>query len=191
MLENDTSYNDESIETIEARIHQLERVLQSSHADSDGTPILPRLTGISKEMGQALSGRDRIAPLVRRLKELQGYLEPTFGESKGLSADVKADIILASRTKLIDSQLSMSEVASKAKVLDMTLEELPQDKLVKLAEIHNDQEDRAEALGQSTLDLIAQYNDIMATITETFVRYDEILKAAENLKRAKQDQPDL
>ena len=85
----------------------------------------------------------------------------------------------------------MSEVASKAKVLDMTLEELPQDKLVKLAEIHNDQEDRAEALGQSTLDLIAQYNDIMATITETFVRYDEILKAAENLKRAKQDQPDL
>merc|ERR1712226_275203 len=191
MLDNDTSHNDESIETIEARTHQLERVLQSSHADTDGTPILPRLTGISKEVGQALSGRDRIAPLIRRLKELQCYLEPTFGESKGLSAHVKADIILASRAKLIDSQLSMSDVASKAKVLDMTLEELPQDKLVKLAEIHTDQEERAEALGQSTLDLIAQYNDIMATITETFVRYDEVLKAAENLKRVKQDQPDL
>ena len=51
--------------------------------------------------------------------------------------------------------------------------------------------DWSPALGHSTLDLIAQYNDIMATITETFVRYDEILKAAENLKRAKQDQPDL
>merc|ERR1712242_593956 len=81
MLDTDTSHNDDSIETIEARIHQLERVIQSSHADTDGTPILPRLTGISKEMGQALSGRDRIAPLIRMLKELQGYLEPTFGES--------------------------------------------------------------------------------------------------------------
>ena len=60
----------------------------------------------------------------------------------------------------------MSDVASKAKVLDMTLEELPQDKLVKLAEIHNDQEERAEALGQSTLDLNAQYIDLMATITK-------------------------
>ena len=51
-------------------------------------------------------------------------------------------------------------------------------------------EERAEALGQSTLDLNAQYIDVMATITETFVRY-EILKAADNLKRTKHDQPDL
>ena len=92
---------------------------------------------------------------------------------------------------MIESQLAMSQVASKAKLLDSNLDNLPEKRLVELSKVHIDQEEKADSLGQSTIELISQYNDIMTTITETFVRYDEVIRAAENLKRAKLDQPDL
>ena len=85
----------------------------------------------------------------------------------------------------------MSEVASKAKVLDKSLQDVPEARLVELSKIHIEQEEKAESLGQATIELIAQYNDIMTTITDTFIRYDQVLRAAEDLKRAKQDQSEI
>ena len=95
------------------------------------------------------------------------------------------------RDQLIESQLALSQVASKSKLLDTNIASLPEKRLIELSKVHIDQEEKANGLGQSTIELIGQYNEIMATITETFVRYDEVIRAAENLKRAKQDQPDL
>ena len=45
--------------------------------------IIPRLTDISKEVGNAAGTRERISPLFRRLKELESYMDPSFGENKG------------------------------------------------------------------------------------------------------------
>ena len=44
---------------------------------------MPRLTDIAKEVGNAISTRERVVPLFRRLKELESYMDPSFGESKG------------------------------------------------------------------------------------------------------------
>ena len=48
-----------------------------------GGGIVPRLTDIAKEVGNAVGTRERVAPLFRRLKELETYMDPSFGESKG------------------------------------------------------------------------------------------------------------
>merc|ERR1712029_1073212 len=130
-MRDEEDYSDRSVEAIEARIYQLEKAIADG-GNSEGVPVMPRLTAMSKETGQALSGRDRIAPLVRRLKELQGYLDPTFGESKGLSADVKADIVLSRRDQLIESQLALSQVATKSKLLDTNIASLPEKRLIEL-----------------------------------------------------------
>ena len=38
------------------------------------------------------------------------------------------------------------------------------------------------SLNESTLELVERYNDVISTIAETFVRYDEMLKAIEEAK---------
>ena len=40
-------------------------------------------------------------------------------------------------------------------------------------------------LNESTLELVERYNDVISTIAETFVRYDEMLKVLEEAKLAK------
>ena len=37
-------------------------------------------------------------------------------------------------------------------------------------------------LNESTLELVEKYNDVISTIAETFVRYDEMLRALEESK---------
>ena len=39
-------------------------------------------------------------------------------------------------------------------------------------------------LNESTLELVEKYNDVISTIAETFVRYDEMLRALEESKSA-------
>ena len=40
-------------------------------------------------------------------------------------------------------------------------------------------------LNESTLELVEKYNDVISTIAETFVRYDEMLRALEDAKSTK------
>ena len=39
-------------------------------------------------------------------------------------------------------------------------------------------------LNESTLELVERYNDVISTIAETFVRYDEMIKALEEAKES-------
>ena len=42
-------------------------------------------------------------------------------------------------------------------------------------------------LNESTLELVERYNDVISTIAETFVRYDEMIKALEEAKETNLD----
>ena len=42
-------------------------------------------------------------------------------------------------------------------------------------------------LNESTLELVERYNDVISTIAETFVRYDEMIKALEEAKETSLD----
>ena len=42
-------------------------------------------------------------------------------------------------------------------------------------------------LNDSTLELVERYNDVISTIAETFVRYDEMIKALEEAKETNLD----
>jgi len=42
-------------------------------------------------------------------------------------------------------------------------------------------------LNDSTLELVERYNDVISTIAETFVRYDEMIKALEEAKETSLD----
>lgn len=48
-----------------------------------------------------------------------------------------------------------------------------------------EQEERSEEMSDSTLALIGQYNEILETISKTFLRYDKIISDAEAQVEAK------
>ena len=117
-----------ALDTLETRLADIERRVYGrsnpSHretedaADGGGGGIVPRLTDISKEVGSTIGTRERLAPLLRRLTELDAYIDPSFGESKGLPADIKAEIILAQEEKIRKSSVTLKTIQEKSSVLN-------------------------------------------------------------------------
>lgn len=192
--------NGSAMESIESRLANIEhRVYGKSNpsfsekedaASEVAGGIVPRLTDIAKEVGNAVGTRERVAPLFRRLKELETYMDPAFGENKGLPAELKVEMILAQEEKIRKSAELMKDIQEKSAVLNAdailtyTQPECERN-LVKLSTIQLEQEVVCNRLNESTLELVERYNDVISTIAETFVRYDEMLKALEEAKSAK------
>jgi len=189
-----------NLDSIESRLANIERRVygksnpsyreKEDAASEVGGGIVPRLTDIAKEVGNAVGTRERIAPLFRRLKELETYMDPSFGESKGLPAELKVEMILAQEEKIRKSALLLKDIQEKSAVLNAdailtyTQPECERN-LVKLSTIQLEQEVSCNRLNESTLELVEKYNDVISTIAETFVRYDEMLKALEDAKATK------
>ena len=54
-----------------------------------------------------------------------------------------------------------------------------------MSSLHLEQEGKERELEGETLELIEQYNDIMATLTKSFMRFDKILKDSEEKSKQK------
>lgn len=52
-------------------------------------------------------------------------------------------------------------------------------RIQELAKVHIDQENKAQGCQSEVLELVEQYNDIMATLTKSFMRFDQTLKDIE------------
>lgn len=186
-----------SLDSVESRLACIERRVygksnpsykEKEDASSEvAGGVVPRLTDIAKEVGNAISTRERVVPLFRRLKELESYMDPSFGESKGLPAELKVEMILAQEEKIRKSAELLKDIQEKSAVLNAdailtyTQPECEQN-LIKLSTIQLDQEVKCNRLNDSTLELVEKYNDVISTIAETFVRYDEMLRALEESK---------
>lgn len=189
-----------NLDSIESRLANIERRVygksnpsyreKEDAASEVGGGIVPRLTDIAKEVGNAVGTRERVAPLFRRLKELETYMDPSFGESKGLPTELKVEMILAQEEKIRKSAALLKDIQEKSAVLNAdailtyTQPECERN-LVKLSTIQLEQEVACNGLNESTLELVEKYNDVISTIAETFVRYDEMLRALEDAKSTK------
>merc|ERR1712038_756948 len=122
-------YQDRSpIDTIESRLSNIERRVygksnpsfkeKEDAASEVAGGVVPRLTDIAKDVGNAVGTRERAAPLFRRLKELESYMDPSFGESKGLPAELKVQMILAQEQKIRKSADLLKDIQAKSAVLN-------------------------------------------------------------------------
>lgn len=173
------------MEAVERRLERLEKKIVggASKASVPAQSVTSSLVDVAKKCGNEVNNRERIAPLMRRTAELERYLDPSFGEQYGgVSAEVKADLILAHQNQIRRTADLLSQVAERKKVLDSqsfaSAAEL-EPKLAKLTKIQVEQEETCGAVTQDTLDLIGQYNEIMDTLSKSFVEYDRLITAAE------------
>merc|ERR1711862_995640 len=77
------------IEALAKRIESLEAKVGKNHS----SPVLPYLVDYSNDLGNSLAGNDRIGPLLKRLDELETYLDPLYGEKEACSLGVKMSLV--------------------------------------------------------------------------------------------------
>merc|ERR1712066_899146 len=59
----------------------------------NGEPLVSQLVEFSNDLGNSLAGNDRILPLMKRLDELETFLDPLFGEKEACSLGVKMSLV--------------------------------------------------------------------------------------------------
>ena len=76
------------IEALTKRIEMLEAQI-GKHS---GEPLVNHMVEFSNDLGNSLAGNERILPLMKRLEELETYLDPPFGEKEVCSLGVKMSL---------------------------------------------------------------------------------------------------
>ena len=178
----------QSFEAAERRLDQLERRIfgetRKVGIKSD-TCLVPKLASIAQEVGDGLGRRERIAPLFRKLNELENLLDPASNVQSGLTLESRAELILSEESKLKETNAMLDQVQDKKKVLDSeSIKNVPdlESKLLDLTRIHLEQNAQGDQWSGDVLKLIEQYNDVIDSITKAFIEYDKIISAAETSK---------
>ena len=89
------------IDALQRRIEALESKVGKV---SGQTPVLPYLVDYSNDLGNSVAGNDRIAPLLKRIGELESYLDPLYGEKEACSMGVKMSIVEGQYAAVKDNQ---------------------------------------------------------------------------------------
>ena len=88
------------IEALTRRIEALEAKLGSAK----GQPVLPYLVDYSNDLGNSVAGNDRIVPLLKRLEELETFLDPLYGEKEASSLGVKMSLVESQYNTIKENQ---------------------------------------------------------------------------------------
>merc|ERR1712012_1158278 len=166
------------IEALAKRIEALEAKVGKNHS----SPVLPYLVDYSNDLGNSLAGNDRIGPLLKRLDELETYLDPLYGENEMNSAGVKLSLAESQHSLVKENTRVLERLEQLKPSLDLgnmrKMEEL-EPKMSELSRIQFDQREEAEKLGEETLELVQKYNDIIASLSQAFIEADQVISRAE------------
>ena len=157
-------------------------VLEARVGESVNSPLLPFLADYSNQLGNSLGGNDRIAPLMRKLEELETFLHPLFGEQESLSPAVRLSLVESQLSNIQESQAQLEEVGRLEEQLDPAslarIQEL-QPRVKELQHIQLEQRQHGEQVSQRATELVQRYNAIMTSLNDTFLQADSIISQAE------------
>merc|ERR1712179_581658 len=156
--------------------------LEAKVGDRVNQPILPFLVDYSNDLGNSLAGNDRIGPLLKRLDELETFLDPLFGEREAVSQGVKMSMVESQADNIRDNMEMLEKVEAMKGMLDGSsidkIDEL-KPKLAELSKIQIEQREAGEAASEETLQLVQKHNSIIASLTEAFMQADQMITKAE------------
>ena len=89
-------------EALSRRIEALEAKLGGSRGQT--VPVLPYLVDYSNDLGNSVAGNDRIVPLLKRLEELETFLDPLYAEKEASSVGVKMSLVESQHNTVKENQ---------------------------------------------------------------------------------------
>jgi tetrahydromethanopterin S-methyltransferase subunit G len=150
-------------------------------------PLSRSIAELSTDVGNSLAGHDRITPIIKRLDELEMYLDPVFAETRSQTDRVKQSIVLSQQMEIqnnldtLHKIKGMSEDISGDKLADV---DATTTKLEQLNKIQIHQRKQSDSINRQTLELIERYNTIITSLNQAFVQAEaEVVAAEEKQKR--------
>jgi len=166
------------IEALTRRIEALEAKLGSAK----GQPVLPYLVDYSNDLGNSVAGNDRIVPLLKRLEELETFLDPLYGEKEASSLGVKMSLVESQYNTIKENQELLARVEKLKPSLEVgsltKLEDL-EPRVADLSRIQVDQREAGERLTEESMELVQRYNEIITSLSQAFVHADQVVSRAE------------
>lgn len=133
-------------------------------------------------VASALSGREIVTTIFNRMNDLNQYLDPNYYESK-LSVASQKQYILALYPEIKKYGESIHKLKTLVPVLDSThLNNVPGliPKLEQLTVSNLNMQEESQEVSARISEALQKYNDIIYSISRTFVQLEDILSRLES-----------
>lgn len=171
------------IRSIEERVEELERqILSKREFLKVYTPIVDNLSSSNSLLLSATSSREKIAMAVKRLSELQKYLDSTYDIVEPADIEAMYELVLLYEPVLRDNLELLQQINDLSSVLNSEhMKHVPDfnQRLEKLLFLNVENETAAIKQCADVSKLSAQYNGLITQISNALVRMDEIVTTCE------------
>lgn len=176
-----------SVKLLEDRIANLEKQVyglgKTMNVDdpAPSNAIVDRLTDVNSLISSALSGREKPNVLIKRLPELNGYLEPT-SEDVDMPASAKAQLLFTMEPEIMENYKLLTKVHELTHVLESErIKDTPElnSKFNKLSLSYLGAYEDSKELSAHVHDLLSKYNAVINSISESLIILDNAVTAAE------------
>ncbi|KAL6255400.1 hypothetical protein P5V15_013735 [Pogonomyrmex californicus] len=187
-----------SIKLLEDRIANLEKQVygigKTINID-DPVPsktIVDRLTDANSLINSALSGREKPNTLIKRLPELNGYLEPT-SEDVDMPTSAKIQLLLTMEPEILENHKLLTQLQELAPVLQSErIKDAPElnNTFNKISLSYLKAYEDSKELSAHVHDLLSKYNAVINSISESLIILDNAVTAAEIAAKPKKQTDD-
>ncbi|XP_013419149.1 dynactin subunit 3 [Lingula anatina] len=172
-----------SLDLMESRLDLLENLI-FGNADKDATypKCVEALSEHHNKLSSATDGKTKVSQVLKRLSEIESYLDPKTADELALTDEAKANILLAEEENIKKLAKDLEEIHKSTDVFESEhIKAAPSlaGKLHLLSQVQIEQQDKTCELSEETKKLLQSYNSIVALISRQFVKWDEMLTQAE------------
>lgn len=171
---------EDRIASLEKQIYGLGKTISIDDPASSNA-IVDRLADVNSLINSAISGREKPNALIKRLPELNGYLEPT-SEDVDMPASAKAQLLLTMEPELMENHKLLVKVQELVSVLESErIKNTPElnNTLNKISLSYLEAYEDSKELNAHVHDLLSKYNAVINSISESLIILDNAVTAAE------------
>lgn len=176
-----------SIKLLEDRIANLEKqVYGPNKAINIDDPVPPnavidRVLDVNSLFSSALSGREKPNAIIKRLPELNIYLDPV-SEDVEIPTNAKAQLLLTMESEIMENHKLLTKMQELMPVLESErIKDIPEfnNTFNKLSLSYLKAYENSEELSAHVHDLLSKYNAVISSISESLITLDAAITAAE------------
>lgn len=176
-----------TIELLEDRIADLEKQIYGLSKPSEDrsapveNPVIDSLLHVNTLVSSAMSGREKANAAIKRLPELNDYLDPV-PESSEIPAEAKVQLLLMTATEIKQNYEMLRQVQELTPALEIDrLRDVPEltnklnDLNLSYLKIYEDN----QQLNGHINEIFSKYNEVITSISKSLITIDSAVTAAE------------
>uniref|UniRef100_A0A1B6LF95 Dynactin subunit 3 n=1 Tax=Graphocephala atropunctata TaxID=36148 RepID=A0A1B6LF95_9HEMI len=174
---------DDPLTMLENRVKTLEAKIfgQSDPIPDLPSPIIDDLLESHKVVSSALSGREKIATVVKRLDQLETVLDPMYEDSV-IDSAAKLAFVLSTEVELEDITRQLVRINELSPCLESEqLRNIPHlmKQMGKLSSTMSEHKEKYDVMEEKFDDLISKYTEITNGVTAVFATLDNMVTELE------------